>query len=100
MTSILWLNSSFSCLNISYGEVQGLVANPHPTGSPYAPVIPNGNSIESGSGAKVSTSKKFSPFVISLGDGRNLDLSINTVPGNSIQTEFNSKRNQFWIWNI
>ena len=29
---------SSSCLNISYGEIQGLVANPHPTGSPYAPV--------------------------------------------------------------
>jgi len=39
---------SSSCLNISYGEMQGLVANPHPTGSPYAPVIPNGASATGG----------------------------------------------------
>jgi len=39
---------SSSCLNISYGEIQGLVANPHPTGSPYAPVIPNGASAVGG----------------------------------------------------
>lgn len=42
---------SSSCLNISYGEIQGLVANPHPTGSPYAPVIPNGASASGGSPA-------------------------------------------------
>ena len=29
---------SASCLNISYGDVQGLVANPNPTGSPFATV--------------------------------------------------------------
>jgi len=106
---------SSSCLNISYGEIQGLVANPHPTGSPYAPVIPNGasavaggtptapapppsinvqsdqkssshapvNSVMKPAGAAVAaaSSTPSSPFTINLSNGRNLDLSINTVPG-------------------
>jgi RNA-binding protein Nova len=79
---------SSSCLNISYGEVQGLVANPHPTGSPYAPVIPHGNPepavvqpSSSISTSNKSSAKSISPFVVSLGNGKSLDLSINTVPG-------------------
>jgi len=120
---------SSSCLNISYGEIQGLVANPHPTGSPYAPVIPNGASAVGGpppppSSLNVQSDQKpnsssshatvnsvlkspttnvlvtpatsvsvsaspgdrsaaisSNPFSVNISNGRNLDLSINTVPG-------------------
>ena len=87
---------SSSCLNISYGDVQGLVANPHPTGSPYAPVIPNGSQngpLEATNGGpamsstvpmasvKQPLSSKSSPFNVHLPDGRMLDLNINHIPG-------------------
>ena len=46
---------SASCLNISYGDVQGLVANPNPTGSPFATVA-------MASGPNCTVSEKTKPF--------------------------------------
>ena len=95
---------SASCLNISYGEIQGLVANPHPTGSPYAPVIPNGTlhsepapsvpapsvPILPSSGVRrtaspppnsSATSSNSNPFSLNLPNGRSMDLTVNATPG-------------------
>lgn len=92
---------SASCLNISYGEIQGLVANPHPTGSPYAPVIPNGTlhsepapsvpapsvPILPSSGVRrtasppPSNSSNSNPFSLNLPNGRSMDLTVNATPG-------------------
>lgn len=46
---------SASCLNISYGDVQGLVANPNPTGSPFATVA-------MAAGPNCTVSEKTKPF--------------------------------------
>jgi RNA-binding protein Nova len=78
---------SASCLNISYGDVQGLVANPNPTGSPFASVNPNAvgtnGVIDQRSPNKVpnSTILPNTPFSLNLGNGRSLDLRFNSVPG-------------------
>ena len=86
---------SASCLNISYGEIQGLVANPHPTGSPYAPVIPNGTlhssepsvPIPPSSSSRIrppsppQNSSNSNPFSLNLPNGRSMDLTVNTTPG-------------------
>ena len=78
---------SASCLNISYGDVQGLVANPNPTGSPFASMNPNAvgtnGVIDQRSPNKVpnSTILPNTPFSLNLGNGRSLDLRFNSVPG-------------------
>jgi len=67
---------SASCLNISYGDVQGLVANPNPTGSPFATVAQSSERSVKGAVVLPNT-----PFSLNLGNGRALDLRFNSVPG-------------------
>lgn len=69
--------SSGTCLNVSYAEMNGPVANFNPTGSPYA--APNQNAISSSTASLNSTVS--APGLLVNGTG--INLSLNLGPSNT-----------------
>lgn len=78
--------SSGTCLNVSYADVNGPVANFNPTGSPYAA---NQTTISSSTASLNSTPSLSAPNLLVNGSG--INLSVNLGPSNNSNPALNTQ---------
>lgn len=78
--------SSGTCLNVSYADVNGPVANFNPTGSPYAA---NQTTISSSTASLNSTPSLSAPNLLVNGSG--INLSLNLGPTNNSNPALNTQ---------
>lgn len=78
--------SSGTCLNVSYADVNGPVANFNPTGSPYAA---NQTTISSSTASLNSTPSLSAPNLLVNGSG--INLSLNLGPSNNSSPALNTQ---------